>query len=420
MKRSPLRLAVFTSQVPWGMSEAFVLTEIAELKRRVGALVVVPVRPRGAMFHGELAREVGENAVRIPLLSVAVIAGAIAMCVRSFRRVVQTLIEVIVGSDSWGVLMRNLAVFPKALYVTGVVQEFGAEHIHAHWASVPATMAFVVSRLTGVPWSFTAHRWDIGENNMLRAKVLAANFARVISLRGRQEVLRIIGEREWSTLRTIHMGTVVSNGLPALRTRDDRGFSIGCIGNLLEVKGHRYLIEACHILRDRGLSYTCHIVGGGPLWAALDVMVAKHGLQDRVRLHGPVPHDRVIEMLRRREFDVVVHPSVRTTDGAEEGIPVALMEALAHRVPVIATETGAIPELLDGGAGILVKPARPEELAEAIERVLLDPGYRTSLGEAGFLRVLMGFNIVTVVDEIVSLIAAVRTEGGRRAAANGK
>jgi len=149
-------------------------------------------------------------------------------------------------------------------------------------------------------------------------------------------------------------------------------------------------------------------------------MVAKHGLQDRVRLHGPVPHDRVIEMLRRREFDVVVHPSVRTTDGAEEGIPVALMEALAYRIPVIATETGAIPELLDGGAGILVKPACPEELTEAIERVLLDPGYRTSLGEAGFLRVLMGFNIVAVVDELVSLIAAVRTEGGRRAAANGK
>jgi glycosyltransferase involved in cell wall biosynthesis len=313
-------------------------------------------------------------------------------------------VEVIKGSSRFGVLMKNLVVFPKAIYVAQLVRGFGAHHIHAHWASVPATMALVVSRLIGVPWSFTAHRWDIVENNLLRIKVQAARFARVISLHGRNEILDIIGKQACPTLFTIHMGTTLPEDVAIPCVKSARQFSIGCIANLVEVKGHRYLIEACGLLRKRGCRFVCHVVGDGPLRGDLETLVREHGLRERVNFLGPLPHDEVIRMLREREIDLVVLPSIETATSEHEGIPVALMEALAYRVPAISTESGGIPELLGGGAGVLVKPADPEALADAIQRVVEDSDYRATLIETGFARVSADFNVRTVAERLAALM----------------
>ena len=105
-------------------------------------------------------------------------------------RVARVALELLRASRSWRILLKNVVVLPKALYATRLVRAFDAGHIHAHWASVPASMAFVVSRLTGIPWSVTAHRFDIAEDNVLRVKMQSARFARVISSRGRREVLQ--------------------------------------------------------------------------------------------------------------------------------------------------------------------------------------------------------------------------------------
>jgi colanic acid/amylovoran biosynthesis glycosyltransferase len=406
MAISQLRLAVFTSQAPWAKSESFVLTEIAELRRRVEAILVIPVRPDSALFHGELARRVGQYAVRLPVVSPMILICATAALFRSPGRVARTLVEVIKGSSRLSVLMKNLVVFPKAVYVARLVRRFGAHHIHAHWASVPATMALVVSRLTGVPWSFTAHRWDIAENNLLRTKVRAARFARAISLHGRNQILDIVGAQACPTLLTIHMGTALPEEVAIPRVKAARQFSIGCIANLVEVKGHRYLIEACRLLRERGCRFVCHVVGDGPLRGDLETLVREHGLREWVNFLGPLPHDEVIRMLREREIDLVVLPSIVTATGEHEGTPVALMEALAHRVPVISTESGGIPELLGDGAGVLVKPADASGLADAIQRVMLDPCYIASLADAGFAKVSADFNSRTVAERLVALMEA--------------
>jgi len=406
MARPRLRLAVFTAQAPWSESESFVLTEIAELRHLVEATLVIPVRPDSALFHGEFAQRVGQHAIRLPVVSPSILIYATAAFFRSPGRVVRALVEVIKGSSRLSVLMKNLVVFPKAVYVARLVRRFGAHHIHAHWASVPATMALVVSRLTGVPWSFTAHRWDIVENNLLRTKVRAARFARVISLHGRNEILDIIGAQACPTLFTIHMGTALPEDVAIPCVKATRQFSIGCIANLLEVKGHRYLIEACRLLRERGCRFVCHIIGGGPLRGNLEALVRDLGLREYVRLRGRLPHDEVMCMFQKREIDIVVHPSIETSSGEHEGIPVALMEAMAHGVPAISTESGGIPELLGDGAGVLVKPADTKALADAIQRVMEDSDYRATLIEAGFARVSADFNIRTTAERLVALMEA--------------
>ncbi|PTL34896.1 hypothetical protein CLG94_12420 [Candidatus Methylomirabilis limnetica] len=404
MAISQLRVAVFTSQAPWGKSESFVLTEIAELRRLVEAVLVIPVRPGSALFHGELARRIGQYTIRLPVINPMILGYVAAATLWSPRRVGQAFAEIIKGATSFRVLMKNLAVFPKAVYVARLIRQFGAHHIHAHWASVPATMALVVSRLTGVSWSFTAYRWDIAEDNLLRAKLLSASFARVASLGGQNEILDITGVRECQTLFTIHTGTEVLEDGGALCLRSDREFSIGCMANLVEKKGHCYLIEACRLLQQRGWRFICHIVGDGPLRESLEALVREYGLHECVRLWGAIPHDEVIRMLRRREIDLVVLPSIHTMNGEREGIPNVLVEALAHRVPTISTTTGEIPELLGDGAGVLVKPADAGALADAIQLVMEDSAYSESLVETGFARVSADFNIRTVAERLVTLM----------------
>jgi glycosyltransferase involved in cell wall biosynthesis len=383
-----------------------VLAEIAELRRRVEAILVIPAHPESALFHGELARQVSQYAIRLPVVSPMIVGYAVATFLRSPGRVARALVEVIKGSSRLSVLVRNLAVFPKAVYVARLIQQFGAHHIHAHWAAVPATMALVVSRLTGVPWSFTAHRWDIAENNLLKTKVRAARFARVISLDGRNEILDIIGVQTCPTLFTIHMGTALPEDMAIPCVKYARQFSIGCIANLVEKKGHRYLIEACRLLRERGCRFVCHVVGEGPLRGDLETLVREYGLREWVNFLGPLPHAEVMRMLREREIDLVALPSIKTATGEYEGIPVVLMEAMAHRVAVISTATGGIAELLGDGCGILVKPADARELADAIEQLIVDPAYRARLAEAGFARVSADFNLTTIVDRLVSLMGS--------------
>lgn len=381
------------------------LTEVAELQRHVEAILVIPAKPESAMFHGELARRVGQYAIRLPVLSPIIVGCVGAEFIRSPRRMGRVLGEIIKGSARLSVLIKNLVAFPKAVYAARLVQRFRAHHIHAHWASIPATMALVVSRLTGVPWSFTAHRWDIAEDNLLGIKVRATLFSRVISLHGRDEILNILGENTCSNLHVIHMGTSVpAEQGGSCPPKQHEEFLVACIANLVEVKGHRYLIEACGLLRQRGLRFLCYLIGDGPLRQDLNGMVQQYGLQQSVRFLGALPHDEVIRMLREREIDLVVLPSIETSSGEHEGIPVVLMETLAHRVPAISTESGGIPELLGGGAGVLVKPADAAALADAMQRVMVDPTYRRCLVEAGFTRVSKDFNLCKVVDQLVFLM----------------
>jgi colanic acid/amylovoran biosynthesis glycosyltransferase len=400
--RSSGRLAVFTSQAPWAQSESFVLEEIAALRRHFARVIVVPVRPGRRLFHGAVAREVGEDAIRLGLMGPRVLVGGLRELLREPVKVTRTVWGILRGSRSSRILLRNLAVVPKALCVTGRLRRLEITHVHAHWASIPASMALIAARLCGLPWSFTAHRWDIDEDNLLALKVRTTSFTRAISRRGAEEILRILGETDWPTLLTLHMGTRIPDEPPI--PAPGRQFCIACPANLVEKKGHRYLIEACRLLKARGHEFRCDVIGGGPLAGELARLVSASDLSDRVTLRGVVPHDQLMRVLDEGHVDVVVLPSIVTPDGEREGIPVALMEAMARRIPVVSTPTGAISELVGGGAGILVPPADSKALADAIEGLLKDTDRRAALAEVGLAKVRAEFDLARIAGQLAALI----------------
>jgi glycosyltransferase involved in cell wall biosynthesis len=293
------------------------------------------------------------------------------------------------------VLSKNLAVVPKALFVADSLKQNEVAHIHAHWGSTTSTMAWIISELTGIPWSLTLHRWDIAEDNMLRLKVDRAAFARCISESGRREVLAIAGDKYQGKVKLLHVG-VRCIDQAATRSRESSSkFTIACPANLLPVKGHRFLIEACSLLRKQGTKdFECLLIGDGPLESELHRQVAKSGLQGTVRIIGALPHERLMALYERGEVNAVVLPSIVTAKGEKEGIPVALMEAMSFGIPVVSTNTGGIPELLSDGAGITVEEKNPGQLADVLEKLIDDAGWTERLIEKGRRRIEEEFNLV--------------------------
>jgi len=398
-----MKVAYITAQAPYGRGETFIIEEMLELKKTGTNLLIIPRNPTQNVFHEEAKNLLGDT-LWFPLIN-----SKMVVCLFSFffmrPMILLKLVRAIFkNSPDIKILIKNLTILPKSIFVARLIKNKNVSHIHAHWGSTTATLAWLISELTGIPWSFTLHRWDITENNMLREKVKTADFVRCISKTGRKETLQIVGHEFADKIKLIHMGVKVpysSATLPSNSTRGRKSFTIVCPANFVEVKGHRFLIKACSLLVRKGITnFQCLLFGEGPLVGEIRGMLQKLGLEECVKVPGSIPHEKLMEMYERREVDAVVLPSINTDRGDMEGIPVALMEAMAYGFPVISTHTGGIPELLSDGAGIIVQEQNPEQLAEAIEKLIKDEKLAMEVGERGYTRVKDQFNLFVNVKQL--------------------
>lgn len=387
------RVAYLASRFP-KLTETFVLYEMMALEGagarvEIFALQQEPSGPR----HPE-ARVYERRAHFAPFLSRELILANLSLLARSPRTYLGVWWAALSGTwRSPKFFLGALVWYPKCVAFARRMAELGIEHIHAHFAHHPALAAFVVHRLTGIPYSFTAHGSDLHvDRTMLPQKVGDAAFVVAVSEYNRDLIVEECGEDVADRVVVIHCGTdpevfAVDETPEDVATTNGAGsdggpFRMVCVASLEEVKGHRHLIEACRLLAERGVDFRCDLAGSGSLRARLERQVAEARLGDRVVLHGPVPRPEVRRLLRRA--DVAVLPSVPTPSGRREGIPVALMEAMMSGLPVVASGVSGIPELVrDGETGLLVPPGDPWSLADRLEELARSPGTRALLGEEG-------------------------------------
>jgi colanic acid/amylovoran biosynthesis glycosyltransferase len=400
-KREAMRIIYVTSSLPHGKKEAFIIPEISELKRQGHKVLIVPTYPRGEVVHGD-AKPLRSHVVSRPLLTAGITRAAVRQFAENPTGASEVFRCLLFRSRSSGVVLKNLVVYPKGLWLADLARDWGADHIHAHWATVPATVALVAGEVSKVPWSITAHRFDIAEDNLLDTKAKKACFIRAINRRGAREIVDRVSP-EASPPSVIHMGVPVSSAVSGGH-RHDRGRlpRIVVPANLLEVKGHTYLLEAVRLLTDRGVGVHVDLAGDGPLREDLRARTDKLGLQDRVSFLGLLPHEKLLKSMQTGSWDMLVLPSIVTDSGEKEGIPVAIIEAMGCRVPVVSTVTGGIPELFEGVVdALLVPPRDPAALAGAIERLVKDLGLRERLIESGRRRVEESFDVEQVAAELV-------------------
>jgi glycosyltransferase involved in cell wall biosynthesis len=309
-------------------------------------------------------------------------------------------------------LVRTPLVLLKGALLARRIEAMGASHVHAHWATHPTLAAWLVAALTGKRYSFTAHAHDLYvDRAMLREKVLGARFVVTISDYNRGLLRDECGAAAAEKVHVVRCG--VDTGAFGPR-RAPPVPTFVCVASLREYKGHAVLLDAVRLLRARLPAARVVLVGDGELRGALERRIAREGLSGAVELRGALPHQEIPAVLAGAT--AMVLPSVTSRDGQMEGIPVALMEALAAGVPVVSTRLSGIPELVrDGETGLLVPERDPGALAAAMERLARDPALCASLAEEGRRAVRERFDR----GRNVGRLAALFEEAGARPAPRG-
>ncbi len=398
-------IAYIMSRFPH-LSETFILREMVEMERNEWSVRLYPLMiQEQAIVHTEAERWI-PTARSTPFMSLGVLKANLKALVQHPRRYAAILGHTV--AEHWrspGELVRVLALLPKIIVMAQKMVAEGVVHVHTHYATYPAFAAWVIHQLTGLPYSITVHGHDIFvTQTMLAAKLRSATAMVAISEYNRDFVARQVGDWTRAKTHVIHCGITPANYVPRSPSRPTSArFEIITIGSLQPYKGHPFLIQACALLRDQGLAFHCRIIGGGEDRAMLEQLIAEQRLQEHVELLGPQPEDAITRLLPTA--DCYVQPSIITESGKMEGLPVALMEALACELPVVATDISGIPELVrPNETGYLVPPADAPALAAALTLVANNLDTARQYGVAGRKVVIDAFNLQTNVAALAQLL----------------
>jgi len=257
----------------------------------------------------------------------------------------------------------------------------GITHIHAPWADGPATAAWVASHLTGIPFSFSARAGDIyPPDGALTEKIREAAFVRTNN-RTNISYLASLAAGEMSKFHLIYNGISLKEGrvapapmVPPLR--------ILALGRFVRTKGYDVLLRAAKMLAAMGLEFQLTLAGSGPRGVQLKYLAWKLDLRPRVSFPGFIPYDRVADLFSAA--DIFVMPCVVHSSNDRDGIPNVIMEALLHRLPVVATDVSGISEVIrDRETGLLVPQKNAAALAVAIKTMAEDRPAAIAMAERG-------------------------------------
>ena len=278
---------------------------------------------------------------------------------------------------------------PRKIYVKELLQAIAladrvirapeVRHLHAHFAHGTTTIAWHAARITGLPFSFTGHARDIYAEHLnpkgwLRRKLLAARFVVTCTEANVRHLERIAPA---ARVHLVYHGLnadfarMLAEPAPAA-ANGDHPLRVLAVGRMVAKKGFDVLVDACGVLRGRGVAFEAAIVGQEDKHSpAVRDRIAALGLEEHVLLPGPMGQEALLREYRRAS--ALCMPSRLLADD-RDGIPNVLVEAMAAGTPVIASAVSGIPELVEHEVnGLLVAPEDPEALADTLLRLHRDP-----------------------------------------------
>jgi glycosyltransferase involved in cell wall biosynthesis len=389
------------------LSETFIAQEIAALERRGLAIRIVSLRcPTDKHRHPVHA----EIAARIKYLP--------EYLYQEPRRVLRAWWQLRrnpgyrLARRAW---LRDLRRDPTASrgrrfgQALVLAAECGAElgWLHAHFLHTPASVTRYAAMLCDLPFSISAHAKDIWTiPDWEKAEKLADCRWAVTCTAANRDHLAALAPA--GRVELVYHGLDLAR-FPAPSAHGDAGrdgrdpaapVRLVSVGRAVAKKGYDDLLLALAAL-PAGLHWRFDHIGGGKLARKLARRAADLGLAGRVRWLGARPQQDVLAALR--DADLFVLASRIADDGDRDGLPNVLMEAQSQGLCCLATRTAAIPELIEQGAtGMLVPPADPPALAEALALLIRDPALRAMLGEAGQRRTRGSFGMTAGIDRLAA------------------
>lgn len=386
--QKPLRVAYLTGEYPKA-SHTFIQREVDAVREAGVEVLTVTVRETPPWNgEGEEERAARRTTMRLqrralnPLRLLADHAAALVRRPGGYLRALGLALRT--APPGARGLLWQLFYFAEAGVLAAWLRRERVDHLHNHFANSSCSVAMLAHALGGPPFSFTMHgpsiffepmRWRIDE------KIARARFVACISHFCRSQGMLFSAQAHWEKLKIVHCGVDTARYAPA-PDRGAGGPRVLFVGRLAAVKGVSLLLDA--FAAAAGPEARLDLVGDGPERAALERKTASLGIEERVTFHGYRTQSEVAGFLARA--DLFALPSFA------EGVPVALMEAMAAELPVIAPRVAGVQELVEHGrAGLVTPPGDLESLAAALRRLLADPALRARMGAAGRERVAAEF-----------------------------
>lgn len=298
-------------------------------------------------------------------------------------------------------------------WVFHVTKKENIDIIHSHWIIPQGLVGALVSAITGIPHVTSIHGTDI---HLIHSHRILYPVIRMIS-----KYSHCITTNSSHTLRLLHnvvqtrgksriipMGIDPNEFLQSKEIPRSLEKTVLFVGRLINWKGVSVLIQAMKIVETRLRGSKLVVIGDGPDRHELEEEVVRLGLSPIVYFMGKLDRENLLTWYRSAE--VFVLPSI-TYKNQTEGLGVVLLEAMAACVPVIGSNTGGIPDIIEDGVnGLLVPPSDPDALADAIIRIFENPDLADRFREAGQKSVQESFSWDKISDEFIEVYQGVLHE----------
>jgi len=369
----------------------FVTREVDELRRLGYQVSLLSLRRRGSGGATDPECDLSDCLYLHPVSRKSLLRSLLTTMVTRPGRLARALgVALTSRGDAWRTRLKLVGQLVAATVMISDVERLRVTHIHAHLASPPGSYALFLSILTGIPFSFTGHAADLyRQPEALPAKLMHCCGSVCISEYNRRFLERVLPGVKNSPI--VHCGIRLGDFPFRERRLLEPPLRILAVGRAAEKKGFKYLLDALAVLDERKMLWRGHLVGDGPLLSELREQRASLGL-DSLSITGSLQQSEIRKLLA--DADVFVLPCVEAIDGDIDGIPVALMEAMASGCPVVSTRLSGIPELIDNGrTGLLVEPEDAVGLADALEMIATDRALAARLSVQGRTHVEQCFNL---------------------------
>jgi glycosyltransferase involved in cell wall biosynthesis len=391
-QRPPSQLAYLLSSYP-AISHTFLLNEIVAL-RKLGFTIDVASINKPLWTAGVPSKEETHAMQRtfyIKAMRPARILFALLKIPLLHPRVVLRGLHAALRLDGWNLPAScyALAYLAEALLLGDWLRRRGHKHLHIHFGGAVSTVGMLASIAWQFSYSLMIHGpeefYDVHRFYLTR-KVEGADFVLCISDYCRSQVMKVCDPKHWAKLHVVRLGVDLQVFEPVPHPDRRGALEIVCVGRLVPAKGHLILLRAFSDLLRRGHNLRLRLIGDGSERCALESFVAAEALQDSVVFEGALNHQATRQSLA--QADVFVLASFA------EGVPIALMEAMAMEIPCVSTFVAGIPELIrDGVDGLLVPPSSERSLSAALERLISDADFRRIIARAGRSRVQEFYNL---------------------------